>query len=361
MTTRRGFLASLLAAGSLPALSWADAGSPAYLAAAGEPGGGFALFGLGADGRDLFRIPLPARGHAAAAHPTRPEAVAFARRPGTYALVIDCVTGDVQTRLNAPEGHHFYGHGCFVHGGAVLVTPENRFQTGEGRLGLWARDEGYARIGDIPSGGMGPHDAQRLPGGDVMAIANGGIRTHPAHGRDKLNIDTMRPNLAYVHPTQGVLEVVELDPDLHKNSIRHLSLRGDGTVAFAMQWQGDVADPVPLLGLHRQGQGAPVLAQAPLAEQMAMQGYAGSVSFSGDGSEVAITSPRGGRVHRFAPDGAFIGAVRRGDVCGLAPAPGGYLASDGMGALVRVTRDAARPLAVAERAWDNHLVRLGSA
>ena len=98
MGTRRGFLAGLFAASALPRLSWADAGDPCYLAAAKERDGGYALFGLDGQGRDLFRIALPDRGHAAAAHPVAPEAVAFARRPGTFALVIDCVTGAVAHR-----------------------------------------------------------------------------------------------------------------------------------------------------------------------------------------------------------------------------------------------------------------------
>ena len=76
MQTRRGFIASIMAASSLPALSWADAGSPAYLGAARRADGSFALFGLTAGGDDVFRIALPDRGHAAAAHPTAPEAVA---------------------------------------------------------------------------------------------------------------------------------------------------------------------------------------------------------------------------------------------------------------------------------------------
>ncbi|MBF54009.1 MAG: twin-arginine translocation pathway signal, partial [Confluentimicrobium sp.] len=37
--TRRGFLAGLLATGSVPALGWAAAGSPGYLAAAQERDG----------------------------------------------------------------------------------------------------------------------------------------------------------------------------------------------------------------------------------------------------------------------------------------------------------------------------------
>ena len=103
MTTRRGFMASFLAATALPNLSWADAGSPAYLAAAKLPEGTFALHGLTPGGTTVFSIPLPARGHAATAHPKRPEAVAFARRPGVYAIILECANGVVLTHLAPPE------------------------------------------------------------------------------------------------------------------------------------------------------------------------------------------------------------------------------------------------------------------
>ncbi|WP_136637144.1 DUF1513 domain-containing protein [Pseudooceanicola onchidii] len=353
MTTRRGFLASLLASAAVPRLSWADAGDPAYLAAAKEPDGQYALFGLSAAGQDVFRIALPGRGHAATAHPSAPEAVAFARRPGTFALVIDCASGTLAHRLEAPEGHHFYGHGAFLDGGAVLCTTENHIDSGEGRIGFWSRSEGYRRIGSIPSGGIGPHEILALPG-DVLAVANGGILTHPDHGREKLNLDTMRPNLAYA-TMQGVTERVELQLDLHQCSIRHLATDGD-TLAFAMQWQGDLPDPAPLLGLHRRG-GAPVLCQADLAEQLAMEGYAGSVALSG--GQVGITSPRGGRAHLFGLDGAFKETLHRTDVCGLAARGHGMIATDGLGGVMRLGADGMTPLTLAPRAWDNHLVRIG--
>lgn len=70
---RRGFIAGLLALGVVPVPTWADAGTPAYLSAAATSDGAYALFGLSHTLDILFRIPLPARGHAAAAHPTRPK------------------------------------------------------------------------------------------------------------------------------------------------------------------------------------------------------------------------------------------------------------------------------------------------
>jgi uncharacterized protein len=92
MATRRAFLAGL-AASTLPRMAWADVGNPAYLAAAKLADETFALHALSAQGRSLFHLPLPARGHAAAAHPVDAVAVAFARRPGTYALVLDMARG----------------------------------------------------------------------------------------------------------------------------------------------------------------------------------------------------------------------------------------------------------------------------
>jgi hypothetical protein len=46
---RRQFLCGLLAAGLMPAPTWADAGSPAFLSAAAKPDGNFVLCGIGAD------------------------------------------------------------------------------------------------------------------------------------------------------------------------------------------------------------------------------------------------------------------------------------------------------------------------
>ncbi|SES14625.1 hypothetical protein SAMN04490244_106106 [Tranquillimonas rosea] len=357
MTTRRAFLASLAAAAAIPGLSWADAGSPAYLAAARDEDGAFALYGLTAQGADLFRIPLPDRGHAAAAHPEAPEAVAFARRPGTFALVLDCALGKLAARLEAPEGRHFYGHGAFLLDGDTLCTTENDVATGEGRIGMWSRSDGYRRIGEVASGGVGPHEILLRPDGGLV-VGNGGIRTHPDRGREKLNIDTMVPNLAYMSSDGMLEETVELREDLHKNSIRHIAVREDGLVAFAMQWQGDASAATPLLGLHQRGR-PPVLASADLAEQIAMQGYAGSVAFDGDGRTVAITSPRGGRLHRFSDAGELVEVHRRADICGVATAAHGFVASDGMGGLFGLEAHEMHALGKRPRSWDNHIVRIG--
>lgn len=359
--SRRGFLAGALAAGLVPRLTWADAGEPSVLGAARDGSGAYALYGVSEAGEVTFRVPLPDRGHAAAAHPTRPEAVAFARRPGTFALVLDCVSGGVLSRLDAPAGHHFMGHGVFAEGGDILLTTENNFAARQGRIGIWDRRKGYVRVGSVPVGGIGPHDIAPLSGGR-FAVAVGGIFTHPdvGGGRDKLNLDKMRPSLTYLGADLAVETVVELAPELHANSIRHLAVAADDTVGFAMQWEGRGEAAPPLLGVH--GANGVALARVPQAERGRMHNYAGSIAFSGDETRLAITSPKGGRVQFFDRAGGFVSAVSRADVCGLARDAGGagWIASDGFGTLVRIAPDGAMSLLSRAQglAWDNHLVPL---
>lgn len=356
MANRRQFIAGLLASGLAPLPTWADAGSPTYLSAAARDDGRYVLCGINDAHQVLFQIPLPARGHAAAAHPARPQAVAFARRPGTFALVIDCVSGETTTTLTAPQGRHFCGHGVFSQDGAWLYTTENDYEAGAGRVGVWDVVSGYARAGDFSSGGIGPHDIKRLPGTDILVVANGGIDTHPDSGRVKLNIPTMAPNLSYVESGQ-IIDVAALARAHHKNSIRHLAVAADGTVAFGMQWQGNAPAP-PLVGVHKRG-APPRLLTAPETDLRAMQSYVGSVAFSQNDANVIATSPRGGLVQRYdVQTGILKESTSLRDASGVAPAKKGVMVSTGTGQLVRLGAQTYRATQTATLKWDNHLVRL---
>lgn len=357
MTTRRRFLAGLAASAFSAVPGWAAAGGPDFLAAARMGDGSFALIGLRRDGTDAFRIPLPGRGHAAAAHPHRAIAVAFARRPGTFALVIDCAAGRTLARLQSPSGRHFYGHGVFSGDGTRLFTTENDYEAARGVVGIWdTRD--FTRIGEFSSSGTGPHDIARLPD-DTLVVANGGIETHPDAGRAKLNIPTMRPNLAYLSQTGAVRETVELSPDWHRDSIRHLALAADGTVAFGMQWQGDAGIAAPLVGLHRRG-GAPRLMAIPDDVLRVLRGYVGSIAFDPAGKQVAITAPRGNRVVLFdARTSLMTAAYPSTDVGGISALAGTFVATGGTGAVQRLTKGRLAELAGYGWNWDNHLVGIG--
>lgn len=345
---RRTFLAALAAA-MTPRLTWADIGAPAFVAA-GKRGDDFFLHGLTKQGTSLFQIALPGRGHAAAAHPVRAEAVAFARRPGTFALVIDCATGETRHRLTPPEGMQFNGHGAYSLDGSLLMTSEVVAETSEGRIGLWDTAR-YTRLTDWPSHGIGPHEIKRLPDGR-LAVANGGIKTDPVD-RTELNIPDMRPNLTLLAEDGTLLDQIDL-PALHQNSIRHLALQSD-SIAFAMQWEGDPSEPVPQLGLWTPGS-APTLCTPPEAQAFTMQGYAGSIAATDD--RILITSPKGGALMLFDSSGAHIATHHRSDLCGAAASAGAFTVTDGGGAVWKADDAGLSPLSSADTLWDNHLVGL---
>lgn len=351
MRGRRSFLAGMLAASLAPRSTWADAGAPSFVAAGKRPDGSYVLCGLTPHGDITFELPLPARGHAAAVHPTFAQAVAFARRPGTFAIVLDCVNGTKEARLTPPEGRHFYGHGAFSEDGALLFTTENDYGAARGMIGVWDARRGYLRLGDFPSGGIGPHDMKLMPDGQTLVVANGGIETHPETGRTKLNIPTMRPNLSYLQLDGVKVAELELPREHRKNSIRHLAVAKTGTVAFAMQWQGDLYEDLPLLGTHNQSTGDMRLAEA--ASVRRMNGYLGSVAMSRRGHKMATTSPRSGRLLVFE-NGQLRNEYTRVDVCGVAALDDGFISTAGTGH-IELQSGAGPQHAIA---WDNHLVAL---
>jgi hypothetical protein len=356
MATRRGVLGGLLAA-MAPKPGWADAGDPSYLAAARLADGSYRLVGLTDAGAEVFRLPLPDRGHAAAAHPLRPEAVAFARRPGRFAVVVDCRDGAIRADLTSPPGRHFYGHGAFSADGSLLLTTENDYDGKRGVIGVWDVAAGYLRIEELESGGLGPHEMLRLPGGG-FAVANGGIETHPDSDREILNAGTMQPNLTFLTPSGGIDAVVTLDAVLHQNSIRHLAVREDGLVAAAMQWQGDGRLQPPLLGLFRMDM-RPRLLAAPMPHHARMQGYAGSVAFSGDGEMVAITSPKGGLMQVWeVATGDYLGSYADPDICGVAAGRDGFCVTTGAGKVAGLAATAPLWRVGEGLSFDNHLVAI---
>ena len=354
MTSRRGFLAGVGALVTAPTLSWAAVGKPIALSGARLPDGSDVLAGIDSTGALTFKVPLPTRAHAGAAHPDYAEAVVIARRPGTFAKVLDCASGRVIQDLQTPQGHHFYGHAAFSTDGGYLFTTENHMASGEGRIGVWDRSLGYRRIDSFSSGGIGPHEILRLPSGD-LAVANGGIRTHPDTGREKLNLETMRPNLAILSSGGSVRTVADRPLAQHQNSLRHIAVAPDGTIVCGFQWQGDPFDAPPLLSLYDESSG---LQTVTLDDDLhrGLNAYIGSVCAIGPDS-FAASSPRGGRVIMFDASGRVTAHHRALDVCGLMPSSGGdLLASDGNGRVHAVTKTDLHAVAHHAAAFDNHMI-----
>jgi len=306
-------------------------------------------------GQVLLDVPLPARGHDIALSRDGRTAVVVARRPGDFLMVIDVPERTPVRQLRSAPDRHYFGHGVFSADDALFYVVENDFEAGEGRIGVLDVHNGWRKIDELPSHGVGPHEILLARDGNTLVVANGGILTHPDTPRAKLNLPTMAPSLAYVDRRTGaLLEAVEPPAQWHQLSIRHIALGADDRVAIAMQYEGDKANDPPMMALHRRGQPLQLL-WAPDAMRHRLQHYCGSVAFADDGSRFAVSSPRGGVVLNWSADGTYLGHHEQGDVCGLAAAGGELWASDGHGRLEPVG-DAARQTGFARVRWDNHMV-----
>ena len=373
--SRRGFLAAL---GSLAA-SAGFAGTPlaesliSRDAADGVPlfASAFKLdsgdYGIGIVddlGQVLARISLPGRGHGIAVSPDGTRLVAFARRPGTFAVVVRPFDEAVPQVLTAEPGRHYYGHGCFSPDGRLLYAVENDFDNARGVVGVYdmsGRD--IRKLGELETNGIGPHDLLMAPDGKTLVVANGGIETHPDRAREKLNLETMSPSVVFLDRETGeLLAEHRLAKELHQLSLRHMALDGQGRAWVGGQFEGPETETPPLVGIFSRDR-APVLTEIPGKTASGLQNYIGSVTANRTGDVIATSAPRGGRTLFWkAATGDFLGSQVIADGCGVAPVDqGSFLISDGNGALSLVTNPEERAEILARPpgiSWDNHMFAL---
>jgi hypothetical protein len=254
---RRSLLAGIASAVLLRAGAASGGQSPAlFIACRADAAGGASVAMFSADGAELFATELPARGHDIAVRPGARDAVVFSRRPGNWFTVIDLADRRVVATVLAKANRHFCGHGAFAAAGQLLIATENDIATGHGKLGIYDATAGYRRIGEFSSHGTGPHDIALLPDGRRLVVANGGLRTDPASGRETPDLAGMRPSLAVVDARDGtLLGRSTLDPCLNGLSIRHLTVSPEGSVCFGFSMKG-----IPLICRHWSVRSAPAAA-----------------------------------------------------------------------------------------------------
>lgn len=333
-------------------------GDALILAPARRADGSFAVMVFSESGELIREIALPARGHDLALHAESGRAVAFARRPGTFALAFD-VAGRSQPRVFlAHPGRHFFGHGAYSADGKLLFATENDYDRNRGVIGIYDATDRYRRLGEFPTHGIGTHEAILLPDRKTLAIANGGIETHPAYGREMLNVPSMDPSLAFVDIESGHLVAqYRLPAGYHQLSIRHMAVGADGSIWFGTQWEGDPLATPSLVG-RATLDGGLVLAETPTPELNAMRRYVGAMAASRDGTVICASAPRGGLIAYWSADtGRFVGRTVIADCSGIAGSgPGAILAANGEGTMVEAGVGREREvLARPGLAFDNHL------
>ena len=362
---RRRFLAALATAGAAPMLGARTFTARRYVGCRVDHEGRYLASVFDESSTIHLDVSLPGRGHGFAVQPSTGHAVVFARRPGEWALVLDPATGAEVGRLSASEGRHFYGHGAFSPDGAVLYTSENRFEDGRGIIGVWDVARDWQRIHEWPSHGVGPHEIRVLRAGTRLAVANGGIRTHPDTGRAKLNLDAMASSLAVLDTANGgLVRSQSLGERLHRLSIRHLDIDRDFRIVIAMQYEGSRRDRVPLVAFERDAGLVPEYAPAEFSRRMRQ--YAGSVSFDASGRYVAVTHPHEGIVSLWTARSARCFALMElMDTCGIASGAdtGVFIATGAGGRIVRIDAREGTSIVLARSdgsRWDNHLLALGA-
>ncbi len=347
-----GFALSLLPSGA-EALAKSDA---VFATAYQRRDGGYGVAVLSERSELIHAIALPDRGHDVTFDPASGRAAVFARQPGTFMIVFDHTGRSSPMTIAAVEGRHFYGHGVFSPDGALLYATENDFDNAAGVVGVYDARNGFDRIGEFATHGIGPHEMVLLGDGRTLAIANGGIETHPDFGRSKLNIATMKPSFVLVDRLTGdLVEKHELPPALHQLSIRHMDIDADGTIWFGCQHEGPASETPPLVGMARRGEELSMLDMAQ-EDRLALRNYVGSVAANRKAGTIAVSSPQGNCLAVIDTRARRLRELRRlVEVCGLAPHQDDYLMSTGTGVLVDSDHSAK---SFADYAWDNHILRI---
>ena len=190
--------------------------------------------------------------------PIARRSVVFARQPGTFAVVFDHAgrTPPVTIQQRRPAGTSS-AMASSRPTAALLYATENDFDNAAGMIGVYDATGGFARIGEFPTHGIGPARNAAARRRRTLAVANGGIETHPDFGRAKLNYPTMKPSFVFVDRVTGdLIEKHELPPELHQLSIRHMDIDVTGAVWFGCQHEGPATERPPLVGRARARQGA---------------------------------------------------------------------------------------------------------
>lgn len=346
------FLSSLAPGAFADALA-ADA---VFAAAYQRRDGAYGVAVLSEAGKILHTVALPDRGHDITFDPVSGRAVVFARQPGTFFVAFDHAGRTPPVTVESVPGRHFFGHGVFSPDGTLLYTTENDFDNAAGMVGIYDVRAGFARIGEFPTYGVGPHELLLLGDGRTIAVANGGIETHPDFGRAKLNLPTMKPSFVLVDRVSGdLIEKHELPPELHQLSIRHMDTDQNGAVWFGCQHEGPATERPALVGRAVRGRELELIEMEPKV-LAGFRNYIGSVAANREAGTVAVTSPQGNSYAVIDAASGKVAAVERlTEVCGVAPDGPGFMVTTGTGTIVGPDGGTTR---AEDQAWDNHMLRI---
>lgn len=346
---------------ALPPVTFGGESCPpgTLLSACDDIKGNHFVAGIRPDGALAFCIPVPLRAHGSCVTPDRTRAVFFARRPGQHLYVVDLQQGRLIQTLESAADRHFYGHGVISADGQWLLASEQRYESGEGIIGVYRLGATVVRETEFSTHAMDPHELRWLSDGETLVIANGGIRTHPSQQREVLNPDSMAPALTYVRVRDGAL-IESIAPPHHQMSLHHLDVAANDQVVLGVQYQGALTDEIPLVGSHRRGQ---LLQwwQADELTQLRMRQYTASVAVDAAATTALVSCPRGNGIAAWdMQTGQLLTMLDSVDAAGLdrCSHSGRWVGTNGRGEWMQIGRNSSH-LTLEKRQqlplrWDNH-------
>jgi len=366
VTSRRHFLRAAGGFGLAAPAASLQAAVPDHLVfGSAVRSGRHTVIGFDETGRNRFAVSLPGRGHGFAV--SAEVAVVFGRRPGRWAVAFERRTGRAIATLCSARHRHFQGHGVFARNARLLFATENDYERHRGVIGIYDAANGFRRIGECETGGIGPHEIIRRPDNGRLIVANGGRATHPDMPRVVLNPGGVHASIVEIDPMTTKWSGRWILPAAFQGvSLRHLAAAADGTIVFGCQAGGAMHPNRPMAGMihvpkNGKTQRGLEFLQQDRTVAAALRGYVGSVAVDTANTVAAASSPRGNAaVFWYLETGKRFFVVRVPDVCGLAPAraPGCFIASTGMGYLVAINTASGKVQHIHHTnsvRWDNHL------
>lgn len=331
----------------------------------------FGVVGIDSQRQLVWQTTMPERVHDIVVQPNptpnqddaaKRHVVVMGRRPSERFWVLDSASGQVLHSIKAASNRHFYGHACFSLDGQSLYVSENDTADLTGKIGIYDAKNSYQKTGEIDAHGIGPHELIMHPKGEMLIIANGGIKTEQA-SREELNLDSMKPALTYLERQTGKL-LAQITPQHNQMSIRHLDIHHDGTVMIGVQFQGQRHLRLPLVLTHKFGEKTLSPLIMPNDNWHMFHHYIASVAVDSQHNLLCVTSPIGGVAAVFdLTSKKLIDSLSLPDCAGAATVvddSANFIVSDGQGLLTTISVDLATQSLSSDNksqrmSFDNHL------
>jgi hypothetical protein len=356
--SRRRFLAALAACTVADAFAFRANAEPPGIALLGAWSmDGREYAGIWDRARGPQGVELPFRAHQVLLDPRMPRAaIAIARRPGEFIARLDLTTLQITNLHVVDSGWLTNGHALFTENGRTLLVSENDSVTGTGSIALYDADT-LELIDRYSTFGIGPHAILQEPDGSLL-VANGGVLTAGATGRQKLNAGSIDASLVRLDPRGRLLGKWRLsDSNL---SIRHLARAQSGMVGVALQAEHpEVAmrEEAPVFALF-DGRALRIADPSPTS----LKGYAGDITCieTPGGALFWVGCSQAGVIAVWDETGRPRACHGLRGACALAPTATGIVAPSEYGEIgcLETAKSTEWFVQGGSPAWDNHAVAI---